>query len=181
MKPKRGTPATGPARGKSRAVTRRRSDRPWAEAPIVSTVGRGPTRYAGVMLGVKFSQFRCNSSNCDSVRDRGTECTVHRAENSRRREVAKPGIALGSGPRDRGFESRLPDHSPNPLDVRTHKSNIAARNSRVPGGPVRSTVIGPLSGSTVTAKRRNRQHFRSLSTVRAISASTSPSAANRRL
>ena len=27
------------------------------------------------------------------------------------REVAKPGIALGSGPRDRGFESRLPDHS----------------------------------------------------------------------
>src|ERR1700692_1727756 len=34
----------------------------------------------------------------------------------------------------------------NPLDVRTHKSNIAARNSRVPGGPVRSAVIGPLSG-----------------------------------
>ena len=69
------------------------------------------SRYAGVMLSVKFSQFWSNSANCDSVRDRGTECTVHRAEDSRRREVAKPGIALGSGPRDRGFESRLPDHS----------------------------------------------------------------------
>src|ERR1700730_14887930 len=71
----------------------------------------GQDGYAGVMLSVKFSQFWRNSANCDSVRDRGTECTVHRAENSRRREVAKPGIALGSGTRDRGFESRLPDHS----------------------------------------------------------------------
>src|ERR1700730_17661599 len=52
-----------------------------------------------------------NLSPVHSVRDRGTECTVQRAENSRRREVVKPGIALGSGPRDRGFESRLPDHS----------------------------------------------------------------------
>jgi hypothetical protein len=52
-----------------------------------------------------------NSAPESSVRERGTECTVHRAENSRRREVAKPGIALGSGPRDRGFESRLPDHN----------------------------------------------------------------------
>ena len=26
------------------------------------------------------------------------------------REVAKPGIAPGSGPEDRGFKSRLPDH-----------------------------------------------------------------------
>ena len=54
--------------------------------------------------------LRPHSVGCRSVRDRGTECTVHRAEDSRHREVAKPGIALGSGPRDRGFESRLPDH-----------------------------------------------------------------------
>jgi hypothetical protein len=54
-------------------------------------------------------QAPCFSLAEHSVRDRGTECTVHGAENSRRREVAKPGIALGSGPRDRGFESRLPD------------------------------------------------------------------------
>src|SRR6266851_5389473 len=74
----------------------------------------GPDGYAGVMLSVKLPYLWRNSANSDSVRDRGTECTVHRAEISRRREVAKPGIALGSGPRDRGFESRLPDHSHTP-------------------------------------------------------------------
>ena len=62
-------------------------------------------------LAHRTGQKLSNFSPVHSVRDRGTECTVHRAENSRRREVAKPGIALGSGPRDRGFESRLPDHS----------------------------------------------------------------------
>ena len=70
----------------------------------------GPDGYAGVMLSVKVPYLWRYSANSDSVRDRGTECTVHGAENSRRREVAKPGIALGSGPRDRGFEFRPPDH-----------------------------------------------------------------------
>src|ERR1700730_8206809 len=70
-----------------------------------------PDAYAGLMLTRESVVFRNEFPNAPSVRDRGTECTVHRAEHSRRREVAKPGIALGSGARDRGFEPRLPDHS----------------------------------------------------------------------
>src|ERR1700730_1553854 len=91
----------------------------------------GPDGYAGVMLSVKLPYFWRNSANGDSVRDRGTECTVHGAENSRRREVAKPGIALGSGPRDRGFESRLPDqfftHMRIPTIVDGHSGDLDHR------------------------------------------------------
>jgi hypothetical protein len=58
--------------------------------------------------------------------------------------------------------------------------SIAARNSRVPGGSVRSTRIGPPPGSTVTVKRRNLQHWRSASTVRAMAARMSSLAAKRR-
>ena len=61
----------------------------------------------------------------------------------------------------------------NPVTAAT-ASNIASRNSRVPAGPVRSSEIGPSSGSTVTVKRRNRQHWRSASIVRAITGRMSP-------
>src|SRR6266849_2357451 len=49
-----------------------------------------PDAYAGLMLTRKSVVFRNEFPNAPSVRDRGTECTVHRAEHSRRREVAKP-------------------------------------------------------------------------------------------
>lgn len=60
--------------------------------------------------------------------------------------------------------------------VRSHASNSADKNSRVPDGPVRSSTIGPPSGSTVMVNPRNRQHCRSASTVRAISESASSDA-----
>lgn len=47
------------------------------------------------------------------------------------REVAKPGIAPGSGPGDRGFESRLPDHSPR--DQRTKRQYILRQEGRRSG------------------------------------------------
>ena len=43
-------------------------------------------------------------------------------------------------------------------------TSSAARNSRVPGGPVSSSQIGPSPGSTVSRKRRNAQQRRSRST-----------------
>src|ERR1700687_3334323 len=55
-------------------------------------------------LAMETAQKLRNSSPVHSVRDRADSPTTIR-------EVAKPGIALGSGPKDRGFESRLPDHS----------------------------------------------------------------------
>jgi hypothetical protein len=64
-------------------------------------------------------------------------------------------------------------------EIRAHASSSAEMNAPVPGGPVSSKEIGPLSGSTVMLKRRNRQHWRSASTVRAITGSASSVPANR--
>lgn len=47
------------------------------------------------------------------------------------------------------------------------------KNSRVPGGPVSSSQIGPPPGSTVISNRRNRQHCRSASTISKIADSAS--------
>src|SRR5439155_3369861 len=65
-------------------------------------------------------------------------------------------------------------------EVGAHSSSNAWTNSRVPGGPLSSRKIGPSSGSTAIAKRRNRQHWRSASTARAIVESVSAVGANRR-
>jgi hypothetical protein len=109
----------------------------------------GADAYAGLMKAQKLTSFRNKWPFGRSVRDRGTECTVHRAENSRRREVAKPGIALGSGPRDRGFESRLPDHSHRPGGC---PSATAALTLRVG----RSRRAGPPRPPSKSAPRRRR-------------------------
>jgi hypothetical protein len=57
------------------------------------------------------SRTRRNVSNFSSVHA-VRERAITRLKRKRQfREVAKSGIAPGSGPGDRGFESRLPDHS----------------------------------------------------------------------
>src|ERR1700730_9029186 len=71
----------------------------------------------GYQLAMETAQKLRYFSPVHSVRER----VIARIEQGARnvdilfREVAKPGIAPGSGPGDRGFESRLPDHSQMPF------------------------------------------------------------------
>ena len=53
------------------------------------------------------------------------------------------------------------------------------RNASVPAGPVSVSQTGPPSGSTVSTKRRKRQHWRSASMTREIEARTPLSAGKR--
>ena len=100
-----------PARGDSLAVTRE------SAAPACGRRHRSSARLAGadplcwryaeceiLAILAQFRELRLGSGPRNRV-PRGS------SKKTRHREVAKPGIALGSGPRDRGFESRLPDHS----------------------------------------------------------------------
>jgi hypothetical protein len=63
--------------------------------------------------------------------------------------------------------------TPRSRAVSRHKPSNAAMNSRVPAGPETSSTVGPPSGSTVITKRRNRQHWRSASTMCASVATVS--------
>jgi hypothetical protein len=77
----------------------------------------GADAYAGLMQARKDTSFRNKWPFAPSVRERVIARIEQRARNVDVlfREVAKPGIAPGSGPGDRGFESRLPDHSQMPF------------------------------------------------------------------
>jgi hypothetical protein len=68
----------------------------------------------GYQLADGTAQKLRNLAPVHSVRERVIARIEQRARNVEVlfREVAKPGIAPGSGPGDRGFESRLPDPSP---------------------------------------------------------------------
>ncbi len=72
----------------------------------------GPPKIATLSLP-EFETSRNHSEFNAEALGSGPRNLVSRgsSKKTRHRDVVKPGIALGSGPRDRGFESRLPDHS----------------------------------------------------------------------
>jgi hypothetical protein len=72
------------------------------------------------------------------------------SKKTRHREVAKPGIAPGSGPGDRGFKSRLRDHSPpETLAKKVRKAHVVSAFSTVP-----SEVLFDVFGRKRRTRRR---------------------------
>jgi len=96
------------------------------------------SRYAGVTLSVKSSQFWRNSADCDSVRERVIARIEQRARNVEVlfREVAKPGIVPGSV--DRRLASTRPRaraaHASRPRPTTNQKGGcwLIRRDARAP-------------------------------------------------
>ena len=99
----------------------------------------------------------------------GSECARHGERQDKQRIAIFAGVADQHRRHGKQAERRKRRHA---------GSNSEARNSRVPDGPVTSSDICPSPGGTRTSNRRNLQHCRSASIMRAINSNVSSFGSN---